>query len=44
MVLYDLTIRVDQEWLDILDVISRHQEGFMWQDIEATFWEEVVDE
>ena len=44
MILYDLKIRVDQEWLDILDVISRHQEGFIWEDVEATFWEEVKDE
>jgi hypothetical protein len=40
MVLFDLTIRVDQEWLDILGVISRHQEGFIWQDVEATYWDE----
>ena len=41
MILYELKITVDQEWLDVLDVISRHQEGFIWQDIEAVRYVEV---
>ena len=41
MILYELKITVDQEWLDVLDVISRHQEGFIWQDIESVTYEEV---
>ena len=40
MIMYELKITVDQEWLDILDVISKHQEGFIWQDIEAVRYEE----
>ena len=41
MILYELKITVDQEWLDVLDVISRHQEGFIWQDVNAVEYEEV---
>ena len=41
MIMYELTITVDQEWLDILDVISRHQDGFIWQDIELVRYEEI---
>jgi hypothetical protein len=32
--MYKLQIMVDQEWLDILDVISRNQEGFVWVEID----------
>jgi hypothetical protein len=41
MILYELKLLVDQEWLDVLDVISRHQEGFMWADVEAVEYVEV---
>lgn len=29
-----VTIEVDEEWFDILSVISRHQEGFVWIEVE----------
>ena len=29
-----LTVEVDDEWFDILGVISRHQEGFVWVNVE----------
>ena len=29
-----VTIEVDEEWFDILSVISRHQEGFVWIKVE----------
>ena len=29
-----VTIEVDEEWFDILGVISRHQEGFVWVEVE----------
>ena len=28
--MYELTIRVDQQWYDILNQISKHQDGFIW--------------
>ena len=27
---YTITVEVDQQWLDILGQISRHQDGFIW--------------
>jgi hypothetical protein len=27
---YKVTIEVDQQWLDILGQISKHQDGFIW--------------
>ena len=27
---YKVTIEVDQQWLDILGQISKHQDGFVW--------------
>ena len=39
--MYKLNITVDQEWLDILDVISRHQEGFLWEEVKAVEYVEV---
>ena len=30
---YQLSIIVDQQWLDILNQISKHQEGFIWADV-----------
>lgn len=28
-----VTIQVDEEWFDVLGLISRHQEGFVWIDV-----------
>jgi len=28
--MYEIKIRVDQTWFDILGQISRHQDGFIW--------------
>lgn len=33
--MYDVTIRVNQQWLDILDQISKHQDGFIWVAVKA---------
>ena len=30
---YTITIKVDQQWLDILGQISRHQDGFIWLEV-----------
>ena len=40
MIFYKLKVMVDQEWLDVLDVSTQHQEGFMWEDIEVAEYEE----
>jgi hypothetical protein len=29
-----LTIKVDEEWFQILGTLSRHQEGFVWVEVE----------
>ena len=29
-----ITIKVNEEWFHILGVISRHQEGFVWVQVE----------
>lgn len=29
-----VTILVDDEWFDVLGLISRHQEGFVWVEVE----------
>jgi hypothetical protein len=31
---YKVTVEVDQQWFDILGQISRHQDGFVWIDVE----------
>jgi hypothetical protein len=31
---YKITVEVDQQWFDILGQISRHQDGFIWIDVE----------
>ena len=31
---YTIKAEISQEWLDILDVITRHQEGFVWHSVE----------
>lgn len=41
MIFYELKVLVDKQWLDILDQITQHQEGFMWQDINAVEYVEV---
>lgn len=33
--MYKITVNVNQEWLDILGVISRHQDGFVWVDVQG---------
>jgi hypothetical protein len=33
--MYELTIKVDQQWMDILDQISKHQNGFIWVAVKA---------
>jgi hypothetical protein len=30
---YTITAQVDQQWLDILGQITRHQEGFVWETV-----------
>ena len=30
---YSIMAEVDQKWLDILDQITRHQEGFVWVEV-----------
>jgi len=32
---YKVTIEVDQQWLDILGQISKHQGGFIWIEVES---------
>jgi hypothetical protein len=34
---YKVTIEVDQQWLNILGQISKHQEGFVWLKIKELF-------
>ncbi len=36
-----ITIEVDEKWFDILDVISRHQDGFVWVEVEDGEWVKV---
>jgi hypothetical protein len=31
---YKVNIEVDQQWLDILGQISKHQDGFVWIEVE----------
>ena len=31
---YKITIEVDQQWFDILGQISKHQDGFIWIEVE----------
>jgi hypothetical protein len=33
--MYNLELMVDDEWLDILSTISRHQDGFVWLNLES---------
>ena len=28
--MYEIKIKVDETWMNILDVISRNQDGFIW--------------
>jgi hypothetical protein len=32
---YTITAKVDQQWFDILGQITRHQEGFVWVEVEG---------
>jgi hypothetical protein len=36
MVKYTITAEVDQKWFDILGQISRHQDGFIWVQVEKS--------
>jgi len=31
---YTITVEVDQQWFDILGQITRHQDGFIWIEVE----------
>ena len=31
---YKVTLEVDQQWFDILGQISRHQDGFIWIEVD----------
>jgi hypothetical protein len=31
---YKVTLEVDQQWFDIFKQISRHQDGFIWIEVE----------
>ena len=31
---YKITAEVDEQWIDILGQITRHQEGFVWNEVE----------
>lgn len=31
---YKITAEVDEQWFDILGQITRHQEGFVWIEVE----------
>jgi hypothetical protein len=31
---YRITAEVDDQWFDILGQITRHQEGFVWNEVE----------
>ena len=32
---YTITAKVDKQWFDILGQITRHQEGFVWVEVEG---------
>lgn len=32
---YTITAKVNQQWFDILGQITRHQEGFVWVEVEG---------
>ena len=31
---YIIEAKVSQEWLDVLGIITRHQDGFVWSKVE----------
>lgn len=31
---YTIEAEVNQEWFNILDIITRHQEGFVWKKVD----------
>jgi len=33
---YTITAEVDQQWFDILGQITRHQDGFIWIQVEKS--------
>jgi hypothetical protein len=35
-VIYKITAEVDQQWFDILNQITRHQDGFVWIKVEKS--------
>jgi len=37
MINYTITAEVDQQWLDILGQITKHQEGFSWVDVSEPY-------
>jgi hypothetical protein len=41
---YTITVEVDQQWLDILGQITKHQEGFCWVTVSDPYEIEVVND
>jgi len=37
MINYTITAEVDQQWLDILEQITKHQEGFAWKEVSEPY-------
>jgi hypothetical protein len=35
-VTYKINVKVDQQWFDILNQITRHQDGFVWVKVEKS--------
>ena len=35
-VTYKINVEVDQQWFDILNQITRHQDGFVWVKVEKS--------
>jgi hypothetical protein len=35
-VTYKITVEVDQQWFDILNQVTRHQDGFVWVKVEKS--------
>ena len=35
-VTYKINVEVDQQWFDILNQVTRHQDGFVWVKVEKS--------
>jgi len=43
MTYYTIRVEVDQQWMDILNQITKHQEGFAWMHVSDSYeLEEVI--